>query len=98
MIKALESFAILGVSTTIEFLNKVMQHPNFISGDTHTDFIEKNFPPAKIAGDGYKHKNLALIAAALAENSLSRKDAVEVKKGFAYDVWNAVGNWEIGKH
>jgi acetyl-CoA carboxylase biotin carboxylase subunit len=37
---ALESFIIEGVTTTIPFLARVMQHPVFRSGDVHTKFLE----------------------------------------------------------
>ncbi len=37
---ALESFVVEGVSTTIPFLARVMQHPNFMRGDVHTKFLE----------------------------------------------------------
>ena len=37
---ALESFVVEGVTTTIPFLARVMQHPNFQRGDVHTKFLE----------------------------------------------------------
>lgn len=37
---ALESFVVEGVSTTIPFLARVMQHPVFRSGDIHTKFLD----------------------------------------------------------
>ncbi len=37
---ALESFVVEGVTTTIPFLARVMQHPNFMAGDVHTKFLE----------------------------------------------------------
>ncbi len=37
---ALESFVVEGVTTTIPFLARVMQHPHFLRGDVHTKFLE----------------------------------------------------------
>ncbi len=37
---ALESFVIEGVKTTIPFLARVMQHPDFLAGKVHTKFLE----------------------------------------------------------
>jgi len=37
---ALESFVVEGVTTTIPFLARVMQHPNFMRGDVHTKFLD----------------------------------------------------------
>ncbi len=43
MIRALESYAILGVRTTIPFLIDLLQSPAFQAGETRTDFIERHF-------------------------------------------------------
>jgi acetyl-CoA carboxylase biotin carboxylase subunit len=37
---ALESFVVEGITTTIPFLARVMQHPGFQSGRVHTKFLE----------------------------------------------------------
>ncbi len=42
MKRALDEFIIEGVKTTIPFHKKVMSHPDFISGNFNTGFIEKN--------------------------------------------------------
>ncbi len=39
---ALEMFVIEGVSTTIPFLQKVLDHPDFRAGDFDTHFLERN--------------------------------------------------------
>jgi len=41
--RALEEFVIDGVSSTIGFHQKVLEHEKFIEGDIQTDFIEKYF-------------------------------------------------------
>jgi acetyl-CoA carboxylase biotin carboxylase subunit len=38
---ALETFIIQGVTTTIPFLGKLMNHPKFMDGDVHTKFLEQ---------------------------------------------------------
>lgn len=40
--RALEEYAISGVSTAIPFHKKVMNHPDFVSGNFSTHFIEEN--------------------------------------------------------
>ena len=37
---ALDTFIVQGVTTTIPFLSKVMEHPDFVRGDVHTKFLE----------------------------------------------------------
>ena len=41
MIKALESFRIEGVKTTIPVHLKIMQAPDFVAGNYDTGFIER---------------------------------------------------------
>lgn len=43
--RALEEYAITGISTTIPFHLKVLNHPKFIDGDFGTDFIVKEMAP-----------------------------------------------------
>ena len=97
MVNALRDFVILGISTTVEFLAKVLEHPDFITGQTCTDFIDKNFPGGKSPDDRRKNLNLALIAAALSEQcGISSAGAVGKAETAVFDPWNAVGKWEIG--
>ena len=42
MIRALESFPVLGVTTNIPFLIKALRHTDFMSGDYDTRFIDKH--------------------------------------------------------
>jgi acetyl/propionyl-CoA carboxylase alpha subunit len=42
MLRALESFPVLGVTTNIPFLLRALAHPSFRSGDYDTGFIGKN--------------------------------------------------------
>ncbi|XP_063685704.1 uncharacterized protein LOC134819615 [Bolinopsis microptera] len=41
MVQALSDFRVRGVKTNIAFLERVMHHPDFISGNIDTSFIEK---------------------------------------------------------
>ncbi len=46
---ALESFIIEGVTTTIPFLRRVIEHPDFEAGEVDTKFLEREtdlFKPA----------------------------------------------------
>ena len=42
--RALSEFEIWGIKTTIPLLKKIMSHPDFISGQIDTGFIDKNLP------------------------------------------------------
>jgi acetyl-CoA carboxylase biotin carboxylase subunit len=41
MSQALDSFIVEGVTTTIPFLKKVIDHPDFVSGEVDTKFLER---------------------------------------------------------
>ena len=42
MRRALREYEIWGVKTTVPLLKKIMDHPDFVSGEIHTGFIEEN--------------------------------------------------------
>ena len=42
MLRALETFPVLGVTTNISFLLRALAHPEFVSGDYDTGFIAKH--------------------------------------------------------
>jgi acetyl-CoA carboxylase biotin carboxylase subunit len=94
MAAALADFPILGIKTGIEFLHDTVIHPEFIAGNTFTDFIPKNMP-------GWKHKSgdgvldEAMIAAAL-YSRLKPKSSVIVGQRNISSPWQEIGNWQIG--
>lgn len=50
MNRALDEFIVTGVRTTIPFHRFVFSHPDFVSGNFHTGFIEENFSDEAIRG------------------------------------------------
>lgn len=71
LIKAIDSYVVLGVKTTLRFGRFVLEHPDFISGRFDTGFVAKNFSP-----DALKPRpENAHWAAALAESY--RPEALE---------------------
>ncbi|MBD3289586.1 acetyl-CoA carboxylase biotin carboxylase subunit [candidate division KSB1 bacterium] len=90
---ALEDYAILGIKTQIPFLKEVIEHPEFIKGNTMTNFIPQHFPEWK--GDR-KHQKIALIAAAINSYENFRIKKTGSKK-VQVTPWQTVGQWEILK-
>ena len=43
MKRAIDDYVIIGVETTLPFGKFVMNHPDFLSGDFNTHFVEKNY-------------------------------------------------------
>ncbi len=94
MALALSNFPILGIKTDIEFLRDTVIHPEFIAGNTYTDFIEKNMSewPSETKID---HLNRALTSAALFSSSPKARVASSDGKSSIPSPWESLGAWEI---
>ena len=75
LLEAIKRFDITGIETTLPFGKFVCEHPNFISGEFDTHFIEKYFTPKKI-NETYSED--ALLASKIAL-SLFLQDKEKVK-------------------
>lgn len=64
-VTALREFAILGVTTNVEYLIAILQEPAFAEGRLHTGFLEEHLPDW--TGDGGEDGDLALAVAAVDE-------------------------------
>lgn len=64
LIKAIDSYVVVGVKTTLRFGRFVLEHPDFISGRFDTGFVAKNFTPDALQ----PRPENAQWAAALAES------------------------------
>ncbi len=71
LIKAIDSYVVVGVKTTLRFGRFVLEHPDFISGRFDTGFVAKNFSPDALQ----PRPENAQWAAALAESY--RPEALE---------------------
>jgi acetyl-CoA carboxylase biotin carboxylase subunit len=96
MAAALNEFPILGIKTDIEFLRDVIIHPEFLKGNTFTDFIPVNLPDWKPEiGDDLLNKGL--LSAGLYSNIASKKPVVSGGSEEIPSPWSTLGDWEIGK-
>jgi len=92
MIRALESYAILGVRTTIPFLIDLLRSEKFKNGDVHTGFIEEFFAHWTM---GTEVADLARIAYVVDE-----LNPTGVKKGLPQSIgmptpWETLGEWKL---
>jgi acetyl-CoA carboxylase biotin carboxylase subunit len=93
MSKALGEYPILGIETTVGFLKDVIEHPEFVAGNTHTGFIEEYMPGWRPTEDG------ELLATALAAAALYEMEPRAVTVGSREEMpspWETVGAWQIG--
>lgn len=91
MAVALESYAILGVSTTIPFLLDVVNSAEFAAGETRTDFIPRNFSDWSPGAEGM---DLAVVAFLLddlcaVEGLTAGEDVVQKTP------WETLGGWRL---
>jgi acetyl-CoA carboxylase biotin carboxylase subunit len=94
MLAALRDYVILGCTTAIPFLLDVLDHPAFISGDTHTHFIAEHFP----AWHGRdRHLIIAAIAAAIDAARTRRAAATDGMPAAPTSPWMNLGHWRLGQ-
>lgn len=88
---ALRRYVVLGVTTNIEFLHRVVSHPAHVAGRLHTHFLEEH--AESLLGDAVGPPDLAFAAAALASGRLR-----SVPGRTAGATATASGPWEIAGH
>lgn len=91
MVSALRDYVIIGIKTTIPFLISVMENPEFIKGNTFTNFVEKYFKDWKDEKEGFE-REVIVSSAIILFNNLTVKKPAERKKYF-YNPWLEIGPW-----
>ncbi len=96
VLTALHHYAILGLTTNIEFLLSVLCHPAFVAGETHTGFIPEHLPHwhKSIA----EHTAEAVVAVALSRLQNRGQRTVRESGGRkeALSPWQRFGPWRVG--
>ncbi len=94
--RALADTAVLGVVTNLGFLARAAAHPQFVSGDIDTGFIERHrpalLPPLRPAPDA------ALAAAAIARLQArgAAASAAAAGSGDPFSPWARTDGWRLG--
>ena len=74
LIKAINSYAVVGVKTTLRFGRFVLEHPDFISGRFDTGFVAKNFNPDALQPRPENAQWAAALAESYRPEALERHD------------------------
>ncbi len=90
LIQGLKNYAILGISTTVGFLIDLLEHPQFVEGQTYTNFISKNMGGWRPKGNALDQ---ALMVAAILSSEAPTKP--EIVAAQATSPWQELGEWEI---
>ncbi len=91
MTYALDNFVILGPTTNIPYLRRILNHPEFVAGNTHTHFLADHAidaaptspPPA------------AYIAAAVCKSTASTPTSAASHTINTESPWHTVGPWRV---
>jgi acetyl-CoA carboxylase biotin carboxylase subunit len=95
MIWALSHYVVLGVTTNISFLKKVLAHPEFRKGNITTHFINDYFHDWMVTKEGLPLD--ALIALAVYDSlHTQRQEVVRYKEVDPHSPWQHVGRWRMG--
>ncbi|EMR73561.1 acetyl-CoA carboxylase, biotin carboxylase subunit [Thermoplasmatales archaeon SCGC AB-539-N05] len=95
MIWALSHYMLLGVTTNIPFLKKVLEHNAFRKGNITTQFIDNYFKDWTITKEGLPVA--AIIALAIYDAMhTKRREIVRYKESDPHSPWKHVGRWRVG--
>jgi propionyl-CoA carboxylase alpha chain len=84
--QALRETVLLGTITNTAFLERVLAHPAFRAGDTHTAFLDEHADDLKVALPTEAQQRLLLAAAALASPRYDRR-------AMLLEPLASIGNW-----
>lgn len=97
MINALKENVVLGVQTSIQFMIDALEHSEYVSGNTYTNFIEKNMTSPSRPSE--EEIAAALIAVAMYKKAKPGKSIkIDSSAGGAANPWLTIGSWEIASH
>lgn len=95
LLAGLREFAILGVTTNIPYLIRILEHETFQRGEFHTQFLERH-PEYFAPGSDATHENLAAaLAGAFGARRESRGGSVEATPSKSEAPWQTLGNWRM---
>ena len=88
---ALARYVVLGVTTSIPFLRAVINHPEFVAGRLHTQFLEQHrIEPER------RDPKFALVAAALALHNGVAASSGLGSTTIPTGPWQSAGAWRAG--
>ena len=80
LIKAIDSYVVVGVKTTLRFGRFILEHPDFISGRFDTGFVAKNFSADSLQPRPENAQWAAALAESYRPESLENQDMPPVSR------------------
>lgn len=91
---ALEHFVVLGVATNLEFLERLIAHPEFQNGNLHTQFLDEHetelFHPGAVSDEALF---LAASLSQITEKKAPAGNGTPVSSAHKADPWTQIGGW-----
>ncbi len=97
MHRALKEYKIAGVKTSIALLEKIIAHPDFVSGNYNTHFIEKNHDDLFQKEELEKEEALALLTALIDFDNHIEKRRKKIVTKTPESNWKACGSRRSGR-
>ena len=95
MRRALSEYVVEGIETNIPFHQRILRHPDFLSGDVDTHFVDERFLPSESVRP-LLHRERALIAAAVLayeQDEEAARMAMGSTGGDPASAWRRAGRW-----
>lgn len=86
-VTALKETLVLGVTTNVDYLTRILSHPAYVAGQVHTGFIPQHAADLSRPPLGKEERNLLLAAAALSSREFT-DPAFKVPEPYDF-----LGNW-----
>jgi len=97
MLSALAETVILGIQTTVPFLQDVIAHPEFAAGNTRTDFLDRHLLPWKETADEGTLDVILAAAAVDAGRGSGVGSGIPADPRSGPSPWQTGGSWRIGE-
>jgi acetyl-CoA carboxylase biotin carboxylase subunit len=94
MAAALREYVVLGITTNLPFLLEVIRHPAFLSGATHTHFLDEHLPDWR--GSHGRLAEAAIVAALSAMVASTTPRARGGGPPAHLSPWQTLGAWRAG--
>jgi len=93
MVNALKENIILGVKTSMSFMIDILNHPEFVAGNTNTNFIPLHFFEKFPTNEN--DLLIALAVASFSSNHKNKNDNHTVQFSTSTNPWLEIGKWEL---
>ncbi|MCE5304202.1 acetyl-CoA carboxylase biotin carboxylase subunit, partial [bacterium] len=93
MVNALKENIILGVKTSMSFMIDILNHPEFVAGNTNTNFIPLHFFEKLPTNEN--DLLIALAVASFSSNHKNKNSNHTVQFSTSTNPWLEIGKWEL---